>query len=93
MAEIPMLLDRADLARPLTFSAAEPVAGYSPLAALASISAPQVAKQTPAIRPNQWPIGIVFSKSMKQATPAIQNRFMMPPKNRRPIKNQQQPRQ
>ena len=93
MAEILLLLDRADLARPLTFSAAEPVAGYSPLAAPASISAPQAAKQTPAIRPNQWPIGIVFSNRTKSASPAIQNRFMMPPKNSRAIRNQQQPRQ
>ena len=44
-------------------------------------------------RPNQWPIGIVFSNRTKRARPAIQNRFMMPPKNSRPIRNQQQPRQ
>src|SRR5262249_1271676 len=70
-----------------------PVAGYSPPAVPARLSTPQAAKHTPATRPNQWPIGIVFSKSMKQATPAIQNRFMMPPKNKSPIRNQQQPRQ
>jgi hypothetical protein len=42
-----------------------------------------------AIRPIQWPIGIVFSNRTKPASPAIRKRFMMPPKNNRPIKNQQ----
>src|SRR5262249_25970643 len=70
-----------------------PVADYSPPTVLAIISKPQAAKQTPATRPNQWPIGIVFSNRTKRARPAIQNRFMMPPKNKRLIKNQQQPRQ
>src|SRR5262249_58222839 len=78
---------------PSRLTAAEPAASYSPPAALASISTPQAAKPTPAIRPNQRPIGIVFSKRTKRARPAIQNRFMIPPKKRRLIKNQQQPRQ
>ena len=35
--------------------------GYEPLAALASNNKPQAANPMPAIRPIQWPIGIVFS--------------------------------
>src|SRR5262249_61209600 len=33
------------------------LAGYAPPAALTSISTPQAAKQTPAPRPSQWPVG------------------------------------
>ena len=67
--------------------------GYELLAALASNNKPHAANTMPAIRPIQWPIGIVFSNKTKPARPAIQNRFMMPPKNNKPIRNQQHPRQ
>src|SRR6202043_3029646 len=71
----------------------ERLAGYEFPTAPASMRMPETARTMPATRPSQWPIGMVFSNNMKPARPAIQNRFMMPPKNSRPIRNQQHPKQ
>src|SRR4051812_3926360 len=61
--------------------------------AYTSIAAPQAIAPTPASRPTQDPNGNTFSISTNTASAAIQNRFMIPPTNSNPIRNQQQPRQ
>src|SRR5215472_8319389 len=54
---------------------------------------PHAARPSPESDASRWPGGMVFSSSTNSAKPAIQYRFMAPPKNSCAISAQQQPRQ
>ena len=61
-----------------------------PLIPLYDITA---ASESLAYNAQSWPAGTVFSNNTNSAKPTIHQRFITPPKNSSPIRNQQQPTQ